>query len=358
MGQVNGKQASWLSDALRDAFPPDRLDELLFYALNTRREDLTLDNDYRTRVFWILRHADAEGWIYDLLVAARDARPRHAALQALAAEFGLSPSPQNLERVIMPTVPFSDVSAWRARLGDLEGQVCRVEIPAGLQATVGTGFLVAPDLCLTNYHVVWPLINQRAEPSGTRLRFDFRRADDGTVVSEGICFSLADDWLAASRPPSAVDTDPAGGLPAADELDFALLRVAGEPGNDPIGRASQVRDSPARGWIRQVGPAPEPEHPLSVLQHPDGAPLKIAFGQSTGLNANATRLRHTVNTEGGSSGSPCLNAQLELVGMHHAGDPNFDSDHRPDHNAAIPIRLIIDYLSAHDNGIKLFPRLP
>ena len=358
MGQLSGKQTSRLSDALRDAFPPDGLDQLLFYALNIRREDLTLDNDYRTRLFRILRQADAEGWAYDLVVVARDWRPRNAALQALAAEFGLSSSPDNLERIIMPAVPFSDVGAWRARLGELEGQVCRLEIPAGLQATVGTGFLVAPDLCLTNYHVVSPLINQHAESASARLRFDYRRADDGTVVNEGTCYSLADDWLVASRPPSAADIDPAGGLPAGDDLDFALLHVAGQPGNAPVGRAGQLPDPPARGWIRSVGPAPEPGHPLSILQHPDGAPLKIAFGQSAGLNANATRLLHTVNTVGGSSGSPCLNAQLELVGLHHAGDSNFDVGHQPDHNAAVPIHAITGYLSAHGGEIELFRRMP
>jgi Trypsin-like peptidase domain len=273
-------------------------------------------------------------------------------LQALAAEFGLSSSPRNLERIIMPDVPFSDVGAWRARLGELEGQVCRVEIPAGLQA-VGTGFLVAPDLCLTNYHVIRPLIDKLAEPVSARLRFDYRRADDGTVVSEGTCYSPEDDWLAASRPPSRADTDPAGGLPGRDELDFAVFRVAGEPSEAPAGRADKLPDSPAHGWIRSAGSAPEPGHPLSVLQHPDGAPLKIAFGQSAGLNANATRLRHAV---GGSSGSPCLNAQLELVGLHHAGDPNFDVGHQPDHNAAIPIQAITDYLADQGGGIQLFPR--
>jgi hypothetical protein len=356
MAQLSGKQTGQLSDALRDAFLPDGLDQLLLYALEIRREDLSLDGDYRARLYSILRHANAEGWVYDLVVAARDARPRNAGLQVLAAEFGLSSSPQNLERIIVPAVPFSDVGAWRARLGELECQVCRVEIPAGLKATVGTGFLVAPDLCLTNHHVVQPLIDKHAEPADVRLRFDFRRADDGTVVSEGTCFPLADDWLAASRPPSRADDDPAAGLPADDELDFALLRLAGEPGNSPAGRADQVPNSPPRGWIRSVGEAPEAGHPLSILQHPDGAPLKIAFGHSTGLNTNGTRLRYTVNTAGGSSGSPCLDAQLDLVGLHHAGDPNFDTGHQPEYNAAIPIRAITDYLSAHVGGIDLFPR--
>jgi hypothetical protein len=157
-------------------------------------------------------------------------------------------------------------------------------------------------------------------------------------------------------PPSEADTHPAVGLPADDELDFALLRVAGEYGNASAGRADQVPDSPARGWIRSVGSTPEAGNPLSILQHPDGAPLKISFGQSAGLNANAARLRYTVNTVGGSSGSPCLNAQLELVGLHHAGDPNFDSGHQPEYNVAILIRAIADYIPAHACGIKLFPR--
>jgi len=287
---------------------------------------------YRTRVFQLIRHADAEGWIFDLVVTARDSRPRNAALQALAAELGLSTAPQSLERLISESVPFVDVSAWRARLGALEGQVCRVEVPAGLQVTVGTGFLVGPDLCLTNYHVVQPLINGDAELASTRLRFDYRRAADGTTVSEGTCFSLADKWLVQARPPSAVDVQPDAGdwLPLADELDFALLRVKDALGEAQLGRSDRVVDAPIRGWVDRVGSDGfEPDSPLFLLQHPEGAPLKLSFGSSAGLNANGTRLRHRVNSEAGSSGSPCLNARLELVGLHHAGDPNFDPAHKP-----------------------------
>ena len=154
---------------------------------------------------------------------------RHS--RAVAAELGLGTVPPSLERIIMASVPFVDVSTWRAQLGELEAQVCRVEVPAGLQATVGTGFLVGPDLCLTNFHVVKPLIDQLADPGQVRLRFDYKRAADGTVVSEGTQFALAGDWLVAARPPSAVDVlaDPGNHLPGPDELDFALLRVRDEP---------------------------------------------------------------------------------------------------------------------------------
>jgi hypothetical protein len=77
-----------------------------------------------------------------------------------------------LERIILASAPFVDVSTWRAQLGELEAQVCRVEVPARLASTVGTGFLVGPDVCLTNFHVVKILIDHMADPRQARLRFD------------------------------------------------------------------------------------------------------------------------------------------------------------------------------------------
>ena len=173
------------------------------------------------------------------------------------------------------------------------------------------------------------------------------------MVSEGTLFTLARDWLVAARPPSAVDSlpDPGDMLPAPDELDFALLRVEGSPGEQAAGRADGLADTPERGWVRQVAADGfAPGDPLFLLQHPEGAPLKLAFGPSDGPNANGTRLRHQVNTEPGSSGSPCLNAKLELVALHHAGDPNFDPAHKPAYNSAIPVAAIRAWLA--DAGVE------
>jgi len=177
------------------------------------------------------------------------------------------------------------------------------------------------------------------------------------VVSEGTCFSLAGDWPVAFRPPRAADTDPVGGLPpmtswisrcCASRTSPATVRL-----DRPIGYQGTPR--PAGGFDRS-GQRPRPAIPCPSCSTPDSASLKIAFGQSAGLNGNATRLRYTVNTVGGSSGSPCLNSQLELVGLHHAGDPNFNAGHQPKYNAAIPIGAITDYLAAQKSGIELFPR--
>ena len=67
-----------------------------------------------------------------------------------------------------------------------------------------------------------------------------------------------------------------------------------------------------------------------------GKPYVIVSGTVTGFNAAGTRLRYNANSRDGSSGAPCLNADLRLVGLHHAHDPAYP----PAWNQAIPVGLI------------------
>jgi Effector-associated domain 1/Trypsin-like peptidase domain len=362
MPTLSGKQTGRLSEVLREAFVSvDALEEFLDVMLEKRLENIvSLRLNYQTVAFKLIKAADAEGWVPRLIAAACDARPGNAVLRELAAEVGLSGVPRGidealagarLERTILEAIPFMDASTWHARLGELLTQVCRVEVPAGVRSAAGTGFLVDPDLVLTNYHVIEVLHQNMGNPRDTVLRFDYQRLPDGTTVNRGTEFRLASEWLVAWRPPSKVDDmiDPGDRLPAPDELDFALLRVNGAPGAQPIGRAEGLSQAPDRGWIPldQAGQDGfDAGYPLFILQYPEDAPIKFMPGQSDGLNANGTRLRHQVNTKRGSSGSPCLNARLELVALHHAGDPNYDPSRRPAWNAAVPIAAIRGYLAS------------
>jgi V8-like Glu-specific endopeptidase len=54
----------------------------------------------------------------------------------------------------------------------------------------------------------------------------------------------------------------------------------------------------------------------------------------------------------GSSGSPCFNARLELIGLHHAGDVAA----QPTYNIAIPVRAIVDHLAADLAGPAILRR--
>ncbi|MCC6162727.1 MAG: trypsin-like peptidase domain-containing protein [Acidobacteria bacterium] len=188
---------------------------------------------------------------------------------------------------------FSDIAQWRARLAQAELAVCRIEAPAW--QALGTGFLVGPDLVMTNRHVIDAFSARRRPP--ILARFDFKLSGDGERLREGEAFGLAPEWLVASSP--------------VDELDFAILRLAQPAGLRPTtSSASDV----ARGWITPRWRPLEPDETVFVIQHPQGETLKLAAGRYEAREP--TRLRYRVDTEPGSSGAPCFTAQMELIALH------------------------------------------
>jgi V8-like Glu-specific endopeptidase len=90
-------------------------------------------------------------------------------------------------------------------------------------------------------------------------------------------------------------------------------------------------------------PAFEADALIVIVQHPKGQPMKVAFDTFIGMNANQTRITYRTNTEEGSSGSPCFDASLNLVALHHSGDPRM---HLPaDFNEGIPAATLRASLS-------------
>jgi Trypsin-like peptidase domain len=213
-----------------------------------------------------------------------------------------------------------------------------VTVPGG--TVKGTAFLVRSAVCFTNYHVPKHVIKGAVAPSKAVVRFDYKRSQDGVVLSDGTEHRLPDsDWLVDANPPSTVDVlvDPGGQLPE-DQFDYAVFRLTGEPSEESIGGSSGGPQAPKRGWTDSAAAEPfSAESTMFILQHPAGEPLKLAFGPVSGLNGNSTRVRHKVNTEPGSSGSPCFNRNLELAALHHGGDPNFAVGQRPQYNEAMPL---------------------
>ena len=94
---------------------------------------------------------------------------------------------------------------------------------------------------------------------------------------------------------------------------------------------------------------------MASVQHPAGDPVQLAIEMDgvIAINENGTRVRYRTNTLGGSSGSPCFDLDLDLVALHHAGDPNFQAGHRPDYNEGVPIVPIRDRLNRNGFGGRL-----
>jgi hypothetical protein len=208
----------------------------------------------------------------------------------------------------------------------------------------GTGFLVGANLVMTNHHVVEDLLQGRTSPKDFTLRFDFRRDRDGVTVRAGTAVNLHQNWLVHSSPRHSSDTEVnPQSEPSGDQLDFAVIRTEGSPGNNPI-QGQRASPDEKRGWITmEVADVAVPAgQTMIILQHPNGQPLQIAFGQALARNRTQTRQRYHVNTEAGSSGSPCFSMDLKLSLLHHAGDPNFDR--AAAFNQGIPLAAIRESL--------------
>ena len=343
-------------EALRKAYPLANFDIMLKTRLGKQRENISVGPNLDKIVFDVINDAEMKGETLELINAARQSNPKNPDLLTFSEHFGLTSITRELEREVVEGLPDVDIMPWRTRLGEIEGQVCRIEIPKTKLEGIGTGFLVGPDLVLTNYHVVEDIVKQKYKPTDLVIRFDYRKAADGTELYAGTTFKAATKWLVDSAPYSTVDLkiDPGAELPASDNLDYALLRVDGNPGKTPVNPKTADPMAPGRGWISLPTAAVElkANDPLFIVQHPKARPLKLALNTQSilSVNGNRTRVRYRTNTEKGSSGSPCFDLDWNLVALHHSGDPDYDLAHKPDFNEGIPIDAIYSQLVARKFG--------
>jgi V8-like Glu-specific endopeptidase len=350
--QVRGQQYQQLVEALNDAFPAiPSLTLMLKFRLDKNLPELaSLPAPIDQVAFEVIQNANSQGWTAQLIAAARESRPGNPKLLKLARDFGLTAATPELERKVRDDLSYINITHWRERLGAIEAQVCRVET----RSSMGTGFLVGPDLLITNYHVMKDVIANPASASSVVLRFDYKQLSSGGVVNPGTEYRLASkNWLVDSSPYSQVDllADPGDQTPSSDELDYALLRLDSEAGDELVAGAKADKDTPKRDWLRPLTTYAFPLNgPILIVQHPEGKPLKLALDTKSilGCNSNNTRVRYVTNTERGSSGSPVFNENWDLVALHHSGDRSIV----PVFNVAIPFAAITALLAQRGHALE------
>jgi V8-like Glu-specific endopeptidase len=302
--KIDGKKRREIREALVAAFPmPKDLRMLTDDVLNVPLQNVTgINNDMETMVFDLIGWAQARGRLTELVIGAAAVNSGAAPLQTLASQFQfVAAVPGEVERIVLADVPFENVGQWLDTLSRLRRAVCRVEPqPSPDISGYGTGFLVAPDVVMTNFHVIQPFLKSKTD--SVVVRFDYETGPDGVTVSGGRTCRLAAEWRLIDSP--------------LKELDFALVRLAEPAGEDAVAGGK-------RGALRLVRKTLSAGSPLIILQHPDAKPLKLAIGSVVNPDAAPNRVSYTVNTEPGSSGSPCFNTGLDLVALHHWGsEPN------------------------------------
>ena len=185
MYTLDGRQKKALHAALRNAFPrPAALERLVEFHLDEHLAVIVGEGPLDDVIFRLIAWAEAQGRLAALVngarteapgnplltaferavVEARDTRPLDDSLREFAERVQLAPAvpdEPDLEKRVF-RAGFSDIAQWRARLGQAELAVCRIESPAW--RALGTGFLVGPDLVMTNRHVVDAFASQPAPP--------------------------------------------------------------------------------------------------------------------------------------------------------------------------------------------------
>lgn len=312
---LRGSQVDTLSRILAGAFP----DVGTLLAVLAKRLNRSLAT-YRSRPLTVaqaarelVENANAEGWSGPLLAAMREARPGDSDIYRFVTEFGLAAMKPEDDRAVRGAFPRMNIDAWRARLAALDAQLCLVEVGRGSSAVHGTGLLVGPDLVLTAGAALGFGRSSNLQPERVSLRFDFKQLDNGTVLNSGKTFRLATKWLVA-----------AGGatnLIIEEYVPFyTLLRVDGEPGNQPVGWPQAEADGVPRGWCRCIaaGSTPRPSTPLCMLYYAGPGPANFSFGRQAvvGESAHGSILRYRLAPERGASGAPLFDADLSLVAIH------------------------------------------
>jgi endonuclease G len=156
---------------------------------------------------------------------------------------------------------------------------------------LGTGWLVTPSLLMTNHHVV----NARNEGEPAAPTLDLNLQAQNTI---GLLDYDADNLAGTDLPVHSLQaSDPT--------LDYALLRVP-STGRQPLRRCAQ-------SIVKGADPIP-----VNIIQHPGGRGKRLGIRNNLVSASTATDLRYFTDTEAGSSGSPVLNDQWEVVALHRA----------------------------------------
>ncbi len=151
----------------------------------------------------------------------------------------------------------------------------------------GTGFMITPDLFITNHHVI--SAPERLEK--TILRFNYE-----------------ENFLGEAQKPCEYRAKQDAKFHARKELDYAIFELADEPGKKekwgylPLRPRDIKRDDRA-----------------NIIQHPSGRSKYISFQNNFVEYVGGNVVQYVTTTKRGSSGSPVLNDEWQVVALHHSG---------------------------------------
>jgi hypothetical protein len=274
-----------------------------------------------------------------------DAEAGDSTLEAIVLRFTRPVFYVSGTEVTLPTDRFANSEVVMNRLRAASGQIAaavpsvgRIDLANHMNEWAGTGWIVAPDIVVTNRHVAQ--LFAEADP---RSGFAFRAAEGGRRVKATVDLRREYNSAAESlvRVREVLWIEPSGGP------DVALLRVATE---DEDGRAlptpvplmtQEEVDRSLETWVAVAGyPARSPYNSLADQQRIfDGVygVKRLAPGTIMAVTSQG-QLAHDATTLGGNSGSLVVDLTTgKAVGLHYGGIEG-------DRNQAVQAPIVQDRL--------------
>ncbi|MBD2215133.1 trypsin-like peptidase domain-containing protein [Nostoc linckia FACHB-104] len=168
---------------------------------------------------------------------------------------------------------------------DAAKAVVHIKVPKSDGGTeAGTGFMIAPDLLMTNNHV----IARQEEAEKAEYTFNYQLDKNGNQC-----------------PIITVNGLPQGNFYTNSDLDFTVVTLHNIP---DFGNHLKLKSK----LVRQ-------DERVAIIQHPGGHLKKISIQNNFVAYADTKDVQYTTSTLPGSSGSPVFDDDFQVVAIHHSG---------------------------------------
>ena len=227
----------------------------------------------------------------------------------------VSEAPEEAQRAFEAQIGGRDTQpCWFLTRGtEIRRTVGRIHIrDAHRRVGWGTGFLVAPNLLLTNHHVLPSVETARF----SRVELDYEETFAGETLPTAI-FDLSPDILFVSHP-------------ARTGMDYALVAVNPRARPDSQRPDANLAEFGHNVLVRQEGKLVKGEL-IYCIHHPEGQPRSVNLRENrlTALDDPALQnlwMHYETDTERGSSGAPLYNYEWVVVGIHHMAIEKRDAE--------------------------------
>lgn len=327
--QLSPNEKEKLRDAFLSAFRrQEDLEQFLLYKFGEHLNHITAGGSQRQQVTDVIEWAESRGLLIQLIERAHAANPGNELLSKVyddtfsrqqddsADYFDSTLTDRNIEPTL-PPVEARDLEAlifgWQSdtRLpysfiqdALLAGRsIAHLTVPRWLNGkraagvAFGTGWLIAPGVVITNYHVIAARDTRREQPPSIQ---------DFEAQAQSVIFRF--DYYTDAG--TYIESENARLIASNSKLDYALLELA-----DPQKIADRVALRLADDQVGLIRGSR-----LNIAQHPGGGPLRYAIRNNFYVSASSApgAIRYQTDTERGASGSPVCTDQWEVVALHRA----------------------------------------